>query len=110
MNGMDDQDPTTYSPRADDVTAASAWSSSPLGDPADGAEYHPYRPGDEHPQRDAADHVDRASRGWRRRLTIGQRARLTGRNGIARTHKPAERGPYGRLTAANLSVSPTLDE
>jgi hypothetical protein len=43
MNGMDDQDPTLYSPRADDVTAASAWSSSPLGDPADRAEYHPYR-------------------------------------------------------------------
>jgi hypothetical protein len=43
MNGMDDQDPTTLSPRADDVTAASAWSSSPLGDPADRAEYHPYR-------------------------------------------------------------------
>jgi hypothetical protein len=43
MNGMDDQDPTTASPRADDVTAASAWSSSPLGDPADQAEYHPYR-------------------------------------------------------------------
>jgi hypothetical protein len=43
MNVMNDQDPTTVSPRADDVTAASAWSSSPLGDPADGAEYHPYR-------------------------------------------------------------------
>ena len=43
MNVMNDQDPTTFSPRADDVTAASAWSSSPLGDPADGAEYHPYR-------------------------------------------------------------------
>jgi hypothetical protein len=43
MNVMNDQDPTTFSPRADDVTTASAWSSSPLGDPADEAEYHPYR-------------------------------------------------------------------
>ena len=43
MNVMNDQDPTTFSPRADDVTKASAWSSSPLGDPADEAEYHPYR-------------------------------------------------------------------
>jgi len=43
MNVMNDQDPSTFSPRADDVTTASAWSSSPLGDPADEAEYHPYR-------------------------------------------------------------------
>jgi hypothetical protein len=43
MNVMNDQDPSTFSPRADDVTTASAWSSSPLGDPADEAEYHPHR-------------------------------------------------------------------
>jgi hypothetical protein len=31
--------PTSYAPRGDDFTVASAWSSSPLGDPADEAGY-----------------------------------------------------------------------
>jgi len=34
MSTMYDADPTTYSPRGEDATIVSAWSSSPLGDPA----------------------------------------------------------------------------
>jgi hypothetical protein len=44
MNTMHDLEattyaPTSYAPRGDDVTVASAWSSSPLGDPASDAGY-----------------------------------------------------------------------
>jgi hypothetical protein len=31
--------PTSHAPRGQECTVASAWSSSPLGDPADGAAY-----------------------------------------------------------------------
>jgi hypothetical protein len=49
MSTMQDADPTAYAPRADELTIASAWSSSPLGDPGDeagypdDAGYSPYR-------------------------------------------------------------------
>ena len=43
MSTIYDADPTTYAPRGDDITTVSAWSSSPLGDPADRAGYSAYR-------------------------------------------------------------------
>ncbi|MGO8938484.1 MAG: hypothetical protein ACLQLO_15635 [Mycobacterium sp.] len=44
MNTIHDLDATTYAPtshapRGEECTVASAWSSSPLGHPADGAAY-----------------------------------------------------------------------
>ena len=49
MNTMHDLEattyaPTGYAPRGDDATVASAWSSSPLGNPAHDAGYADARP------------------------------------------------------------------